>query len=54
MRELIRRMNHQLCDNPVIEEQMRQLSTGAGNHHRKKAIRLSEETTESSGGHHRG
>lgn len=25
MRELIRRMNHQLCDNPVIEEQMRQL-----------------------------
>ena len=25
MRELIHRMNHQLCDNPVIEEQMRQL-----------------------------
>ena len=25
MRELIRRMNHQLCGNPVIEEQMRQL-----------------------------
>lgn len=25
MRELIRRMNHQICDNPVIEEQMRQL-----------------------------
>ena len=25
MQELIRRMNHQLCDNPVIEEQMRQL-----------------------------
>ena len=25
MRELIRRMNHQLCDNPVIEDTMRQL-----------------------------
>ena len=25
MRELIRKMNHQLCDNPVIEEQMSQL-----------------------------
>lgn len=25
MRELIHRMNHQLCDNPVIEEQMSQL-----------------------------
>ena len=25
MRELICRMNHQICDNPVIEEQMSQL-----------------------------
>ena len=25
MRELIQKMEHQLCDNPVIEEQMRQL-----------------------------
>ncbi len=36
MRELIQKMNHQLCDNPVIEEQMRQLA-GSGNHHREKS-----------------
>ena len=54
MRELIQKMEHQLCDNPVIEKQMRQLVQALETTTGKEAVWLSEETAQSIGGYHRG